>query len=51
MLSEEFCVRHPALQQQGSPVSLTDIFCNVSVSVSVWGFRFRLLFVPLVVSE
>lgn len=32
---KEFCVRHPALQRQGSPVSLTDIFCNVSVSVLV----------------
>lgn len=46
MLSQEFSVRHPALQRQGSPVSLTDIFCNLSVSVSVClGFRFRLLLV------
>ena len=43
-------MRHPALQQQGSPVSLTDIFCNVSVSVCVWfGFRLLLL-VPVEVS-
>lgn len=26
-------MRHPALQRQGSPVSLTDIFCNWSVSL------------------
>lgn len=42
VLPEEFHVRHRALRQQGSPVSLTDIFCNASVFVCVW-IRFRLL--------
>lgn len=40
VLSEEFCVRHPALQQQSSPVSLTDIFSDWSVSVCVWVLGF-----------
>lgn len=44
-------MRHPAPQQQGSPVSLTDISGNVSVSLCVW-VRFRLLLlVPRVDSE